>query len=83
VSRKTPGGFHGFEFWMHDVCASLVFAEMIAAVESIPSAERPAWMKELLPELRVHACISDFFIPLNDWADGHETRICSVAAVHP
>jgi hypothetical protein len=72
VSKTTPGGFHGFEFWVYDVCQGLVFAEMIAAIEAMSAAERPAWMGNLIPELQVHACVDDLYIPIDEWADGHE-----------
>jgi len=49
-----------------------VFAEMIAAVEALADGERPVWMTELLPQLRLYACVNDFYIPVDEWADGHE-----------
>ncbi|MBS2964842.1 hypothetical protein KGA66_17425 [Actinocrinis puniceicyclus] len=80
MSKTTPGGFHGFEFWVHDVCQGLLFAEMIAAIEAIPAAQRPGWMADLVPELQVHACVNDLYIPIDEWADGHEDAFAELVA---
>lgn len=80
MSKKTPGGFHHFEFWVYDVCQGLVFAEMITAVEETAAPERPQWMNEILPDLRLHAAINDLFISIDTWADGHEKAFTDLVA---
>lgn len=80
MSKTTPGGFHGFEFWVYDVCQGLVFAEMIAAAQTVPAAERPDWVTDLIPELQVHACVNDLYIPIDEWADGHEDGFVDLVA---
>jgi hypothetical protein len=76
----TAGSYHGFDFWVYDVCQGLVFAEMAAAAEAIPRDERPGWMIEIIPELKLYAGVNDFHIPLDEWADGHEEEFIDLVA---
>lgn len=80
MSKTTPGRFHDFEFWVYDVCQGLLFAEMIAAIEAIPLPERPEWMGEILPDLRLVAAINDMSIFVDEWADGHEAAFTELLA---
>ena len=80
MSKTTPGGFHDFQFWVYDVCQGLVFAEMITVIEATAEPERPHWMNEILPDLRLHAAIDDLFISVDEWADGHEEAFTDLVA---
>ncbi len=79
VSKTMSAGYRGFCFWVLDVCASLLFAEM-ATVASEP-AERPEWLASLEGELRVHAVVgADLAVPLDEWCDGHEEQFLALVA---
>jgi len=80
VSKTVAGGFRGFEFWVHDVCQALLWAEMIGVVEDLPPKERPDWTTELLPRLREHAALGDLYVPLEEWAGGHEEEFVELVA---
>jgi hypothetical protein len=80
VSKTTPGGYHGFQFWVFDVCGSILFAEMAAVAAEAPAAGRTAWLADLEHQLRVHSIIgADFAIPLDKWCDGHEDEFIALA----
>ena len=79
MSKTTSAGYHGFCFWVFDVCASILLAEMAAVASETPAAERSAWLSDLEHELRVHAVVADFAIPLDQWCDGHEEQFLAVA----
>ena len=74
MSKTVPGGYHGFEFWVYDVCASILFAQMADVITETPkSRRRPSWLNELKQELRVHAVLgANQYVPLDEWYDGHE-----------
>jgi len=38
VSKTTPAEYHGFCFWVFDVCASILFAEMATVARETPAA---------------------------------------------
>jgi hypothetical protein len=79
VSRTTPAEFHGFCFWVFDVCESILFAEMAAVAGEMPVSERSAWLADLEHQLRVHAIGgADFAIPLDRWCDGHEEQFLAL-----
>ena len=78
MSRTTSGGYHGFCFWVFDVCASILFAEMAAVASKTPAAGCSAWLADLEHQLRVHAIVSDFGIPLDEWCDGHEEQFLAL-----
>jgi hypothetical protein len=79
VSATTPAEYHGFEFWVFDVCESILFAEMAAVASEASAADRSAWLAGLEHELRVHAIVgADFAIPLDQWCDGHEEQFLAV-----
>ena len=79
MSKTTSVEYRGFCFWVFDVCASILFAEM-ATVAAEP-AERPGWLAGLEDELRVHAVVgADFAVPLDRWCDGHEEQFLALVA---
>lgn len=51
--------YRGFEFWVYDVCLSIVLAEMVDVAE-----DRGSWPASLLSELRIHATVADLQLPL-------------------
>ena len=55
VSKTVPARYHGFEFWVYDVCASILFAQMADVIAETPRSRRPGWLTELKQQLRVHA----------------------------
>ena len=78
MSKTTSAGYHGFCFWVFDVSASILFAEMATVASKTPVAERSAWLADLEHQLRVHAIVSDFAIPLDEWCDGHEEQFLAL-----
>jgi hypothetical protein len=78
VSQTTWTEYHDFGFWVFDVCASILFAEMAAVASETPAAERSAWLADLEHELRAHAVVSDFATPLHEWCDGHEEQFLAL-----
>lgn len=78
MSKTTPAGYHGFEFWLYDVCESILFAEMAAVITEHPRSE---WLTALKRELQVHALVgADFYVPLDEWCDGHEEEFLAILA---
>ena len=81
MSKTTPAEYHGFCFWVFDVCQSILFAEMAAVAGEAPAAERSAWLADLERQLRVHAIVgADFAIPLDQWCDGHEEQFLALVS---
>jgi hypothetical protein len=81
VSKTVPGGYHGFEFWVYDVSASILFAQMADVIAETPKRQRPEWLSALKQELRVHAILgADQYVPLGEWCDGHEEEFLAVLA---
>jgi hypothetical protein len=81
VSKTVPAGYHGFEFWMYDVCASILFAQMADVIAETPKRQRPGWLSRLKQQLRVHAVLgADQYVPLGEWCDGHEENFLAVLA---
>jgi hypothetical protein len=78
VSQTTSAEYHGFCFWVFDVSASILFAEMAAVASQTPAAGCSAWLADLEHQLRVHAIVSDFAIPLDEWYDGHEEQFLAL-----
>ena len=44
MSKTTPAEYHGFCFWVFDVCASILFAEMATVARETPAAGRSSWL---------------------------------------
>lgn len=65
VSRTKSVGLRGQDMWVYDASLSLVLAEVIRAVESLPAADRPAWWPATEHTLRVHAVVSDLHLSLD------------------
>lgn len=79
MSKTTPAEYHGFSFWVLDVCESILFAEMAAVASETPAAERSAWLAGLEHQLRVHAIAgANFAIPLDQWCDGHKEQFLAL-----
>ena len=76
-----PVGYHGFEFWVYDVSASILFAQMADVIAETPKRQRPEWLSALKQELRVHAILgADQYVPLGKWCDEHEEEFLAVLA---
>jgi hypothetical protein len=81
VSKTVPVGYHGFEFWVYDVCASILFAQMADVIAETPKRQRPEWLTALKQQLRIHAVLgADQYVPLGEWCDGHEGEFLAVLA---
>jgi hypothetical protein len=81
VSKTAPAGYHGFEFWVYDVCASILFAQMADVIAETPERQRPEWLSALKQQLRVHAVLgAEQYIPLGEWCDGHEEEFLAILA---
>jgi hypothetical protein len=81
VSKTVPAGYHGFEFWVYDVCASILFAQMADVIAETPKSSGPGWLTELKQQLRVHAVLgANQYVPLDEWCDGHEEEFLAVLA---
>jgi hypothetical protein len=81
VSKSTPSAFRGTEFWVYDVCKSLLLAQMVAVVEDSPSDERPSAIADIENDLRVDAAVGDLFLPLDEWADRDEGAFLSLVSL--
>ena len=65
MSKTVPAGYHGFEFWVYDACASILFAQMADVIAETPKSRRPVWLTELKQQLRVHAVLgANQYVPL-------------------
>jgi hypothetical protein len=81
VSKTVPVGYHGFEFWLYDVCASILFAQMADVIAETPSRQRAEWLTELKEQLGVHAILgADLYVQLGEWCEGHEDEFLAVLA---
>jgi len=81
VSRTTPAEYHGFSFWVFDVCASILLAEMADVAAQAPAGRGSPWLTDLERQLRVHAVVgAGFAIPLDQWCDGHEDEFLALVA---
>lgn len=82
MSKTTAAEYHGFCFWVFDVCQSILFAEMATVASERPAVERSGWLASLEHQLRVHAIVgADFAIPLDQWCDGHEEQFLALVTV--
>lgn len=81
MSKTTPAGYHGFKFWVYDVCESILFAQMAEVITETPKRQRSEWLSALKQDLRVHAIVgASFYIPFDKWCDGHETEFLAILA---
>jgi hypothetical protein len=81
VSRTTSAEYHGFSFWVYDVCESILFAEMAGVAAQAPAGPRSPWLSDLEHQLRVHAIVgASFAIPLDQWCDGHQDEFLALVA---
>ena len=81
MSKTVPAGYHGFEFWVYDVCASILFAQMADVIAETPKRQRPEWQTALKLRLRVHAVLgANQYVPLGEWCDGHEEEFLAIVA---
>lgn len=80
MSKTTPSTFCGTDFWVYDVAKGVLLAEMIAVAEGSPAQDRPTWLAGLLHDFRVHAAVSDFFLPLDQWAGAHRDEFLALVA---
>jgi len=65
MSRTTSVEFRGQDFWAYDVSLSILLAELIGVAEGLGPEQCPEWLAEVLPQLRVHAVVSDFLFDLD------------------
>ena len=76
-----PAGYHGFEFWVYDVCASILFAQMADVIAETPKGQRPEWLTALKQELRVHAVLgANQYVDLGEWYDDHGEEFLALLA---
>lgn len=81
VSRTVPFGYHEFKFWVYDVFASMLFAQMAEVIAQTPEPQRSAWLSELEQDLRVHAVVgAELYVALGEWYDGHEDEFLALLA---
>ena len=81
VSATTAAGYHGFEFWVYDVCESILFAQMADVIAETPGSQRSDWLSALEQHLRVDAVAgADFYVPFDKWCDGHEKEFLAILA---
>jgi hypothetical protein len=57
--------FRDRDMWVYDASFSVLFAEVIRAVEDMPPAQRPAWWPDIVQGMRVDAVITDFALDLD------------------
>ena len=81
MSKTVPAGYHGFEFWVYDVCGSILSAQMADVIAETPKRQRPKWQTALKLRLRVHAVLgANQYVPLGEWCDGHEEEFLAIVA---
>jgi hypothetical protein len=81
MSKTVPAGYHGFGFWMYDVDASILFAQMADVIAETPKRQRPEWLSTMKLELRAHAVHgANQYVDLGEWCDGHEEEFLAVLA---
>lgn len=81
VSKTVPVGYHGFEFWVYDVSASILFAQTADVIAETPKKQRSRWLSALKLQLRAQAVLgADQYISLGEWCDGHEEDFCGLLA---
>jgi hypothetical protein len=81
MSSTAEALYRDQHFWIYDVCASILLAEMAAVAEQIPAEERSAWLADLEHQLRVHAIVgAEFGVPLDEWCGGHEEEFLALLA---
>lgn len=80
MSRTKPGKFRGVSFWVYDVSAALLMAEIAEAAERLADEDDTAWLTDTIKDLRINAAISDFFMPMDEWARGHEDTFLALVA---
>ncbi|HKD98516.1 MAG TPA: hypothetical protein VKB69_13115 [Micromonosporaceae bacterium] len=69
MSKTTPAGIGDIEVWIYDASLSLLLAQLISVVESMPAGQRPAWWPDVVHDLRVHAAISDLYFDIGRGLD--------------
>ncbi|SRR6266496_2291937 len=65
MSKTTPVEFRGRGFWAFDVSLSILLAELIDIAEALEPEQRPPWLADVLPQLRIHAVVGDFLFDLD------------------
>lgn len=76
MSKTVPVRFDGFGFWVYDVAASVLWAQMA----DIAAAGEPSpWLSDLVHQLRVDAIVgADHAVPLDEWSRGHEDEFIAL-----
>jgi hypothetical protein len=81
VSKTTPAGYHGFEFWVYDVCESILFAQMADVITETSGRQRSDWLSALEQQLRLGAVLgANHYVPFGEWCDGHEQEFLAILA---
>ncbi len=81
MSKTTPAGHRGFEFWVYDVCESILFAQMADVIAETPGRQRSEWLSALEQQLRVDAVVgANHYVPFDEWCDGHEKEFLAILA---
>jgi hypothetical protein len=65
MSSLKPVRFRDREIWVYDASFSVLFAQVIRAVEEMPPARRPAWWADIVEDMRRHAAITDQALDLD------------------
>jgi hypothetical protein len=81
MSKTTPVEFRGRSFWAFDVSLSILLAELIDIAEALSPEQRPPWLADALPTLRVHAAVGDLlFSPDLGLEDGQLDELVALIA---
>jgi hypothetical protein len=59
--QDDAGGLWRLRIWVYDVCKGILLAEIVGVAESMEPHGSSGWLANLLPDLCVHAAISDLF----------------------
>jgi hypothetical protein len=82
-ARSEPAGrgsASAAEFWVYDVYASILFAQMADVIAETPKGQRPEW-PTALKQLRVHAFLgANQYVHLDERCDGHEEEFLEILA---
>jgi len=72
MSKTTPADLGDLDLWIYDASLSLLLAQLISVVESMPADQRPSWWPDVVHDLRVHAAVSDLYFDIGRGLDDRD-----------
>jgi hypothetical protein len=65
MTSLKPVSFRDRDIWVYDASFSVLFAQVIQAVEEMPTERRPVWWPAVVQDLRRHAAITFLSLDLD------------------